>query len=502
MQKILKIIQQSLVFLSGKLFVLFLGLGLKYFLAKNLMDPAHALGLFALGMSLVNIVSPFSTFGFAGSATRFIPKWQVEKQQGNISQFVGSVSLLALFSSLVFAALVWYNYDFLFSFITDDLEKLSDFKPLLLLFVFIMLLKNISDTFAAFLRGFQEVNKTTWYSSYLAFSLKVVLAIAFLYWGWDLKGYVYAELIASVFVSFALGVIVLKLLKGKSALQIGKSFLNPEVKGFASTIFIMSIITMLVNNVDKILLAKMSISELGVYHMSLTFVPFIPMIIASVNSIFAPIISQSWSEGKKEELGQLYQFFTKWTLLLSFPLTFFIVFFSEPLLALFGEEFVSGSIVLIILAIANLFNVSFGSIGMLLQMTGRHFKMLWINIFRAVLILVLMWFLIPLYGLTGAAVASALGIVVVTVLNYLLMYKELSYLPYDKSVWKIVLSMFVGGMLLYIFFNAFELPFELLYLCLYALITFVVMMLSAWVFCISAKDKQISQEIFRRIASK
>ena len=68
--------------------------------------------------------------------------------------------------------------------------------------------------------------------------------------------------------------------------------------------------------------------------------------------------------GKKniQEIQILYQFFTKWTVILSFPIIFFVIFFNEKLLLLFGSGFVSGKNVLIILTFNHLISIMFGSV--------------------------------------------------------------------------------------------------------------------------------------------
>ena len=63
----------------------------------------------------------------------------------------------------------------------------------------------------------------------------------------------------------------------------------------------------------------------------------------------------------------------------------FIFLFSKPIMSLFGNDFIQGSVLLSLIVIGQLINVSMGSVGLMLQMTGlektneRYFNHHFIN---------------------------------------------------------------------------------------------------------------------------
>ena len=124
-----------------------------------------------------------------------------------------------------------------------------------------------------------------------------------------------------------------------------------KVVVYSFTFFLLGILSKFTGFLDKWLLLKyVSINDVGIYYMTFTFINFLPIILKSINKIFAPIISEIWEQKNIKELQTLYHFFTKWSLILSFPLVFFVILFNEDLMLLFGSDFVSGKRVLIILA--------------------------------------------------------------------------------------------------------------------------------------------------------
>jgi O-antigen/teichoic acid export membrane protein len=500
MNNILKIIGQAFFSLSGKIFVIVIGFWFKYFLANNLADAAYSLGIFALGMTIVEIISPFASLGLGGSAARFIPKWKVERNTAYISGFIQMSTFLTLLLSLFFAVLVYWNKELVVSYFSEEGSKTVVLSALLPLFLVIMIFKNLSELFIQFLRGFQEIKQSTIYTSFVGVTFKVVLVVVLISQNWDLEGYVLGELIAAAVVF----VILWLLLSSYSSFtfRFKTDWLTKEMLSFTGTILLLGVLSMTTANLDKVLLGRLSITDLGIYYMALTFVPFIPIVLTSINSIFAPVISQVWSEGKMDELHRLYRFFTKWGLLLSIPIVYMVAFFRKNLLLLFGEEFVAGEQVLLILAIAHFINLSLGSVGMLLQMTGKHVPMLRITIIKTTITVLLMFFLIPTHGLQGAAIAIAIGVVLNNVLAYSVVYRTLKFVPYQWSVWKIVLSVGVTTVVLNYFFTICFVPDGFLSLLLCLLVVTLSFLLSARLFCFSSEDKVVFQQLWAKVSSE
>jgi O-antigen/teichoic acid export membrane protein len=97
-------------------------------------------------------------------------------------------------------------------------------------------------------------------------------------------------------------------------------------------------------------------------------------------------------------------------LLAAAPVVTLMVCFPHWLMWLFGDEFVAGAPLLRILAIGQFINVATGSVGYLLMMTGHEKDMRNSLLVVAPCSILLSLWLIPLYGATGAAVATALAI--------------------------------------------------------------------------------------------
>jgi O-antigen/teichoic acid export membrane protein len=92
---------------------------------------------------------------------------------------------------------------------------------------------------------------------------------------------------------------------------------------------------------------------------------------------------------------------------LASPILLLFVLFPAKVLALFGAKFAGGAPVLAILAIGQFVNVATGSVGWILIMCGYERLMRNIIIVCATATVALNFLLIPLYGVVGAALATA-----------------------------------------------------------------------------------------------
>lgn len=159
-----------------------------------------------------------------------------------------------------------------------------------------------------------------------------------------------------------------------------------------------------------------SAQEVGIYSACLRLSILVSFILIAVNSILGPRFAVLYKTGQRSEMELYAQNGTLLMSVLSLPLLVLFVTFPAAVLSLFGDEFVHGSSTLMILAAGQFVNVSAGSVGLLLMMSGLQRTLQRINLFAMLVSVGLGFVLIPLYGLVGAALANAMGLVFLNVM--------------------------------------------------------------------------------------
>lgn len=153
--------------------------------------------------------------------------------------------------------------------------------------------------------------------------------------------------------------------------------------------------------------------EVGIYRAIGQLGTLVIFGLSAINQMLHPHFSRLYAA---KEIKKLQKVVTLSSLVIfgfaAIPALIFLVWGEFILDVIFGEEFKIGYLPLSILTIGQLANASFGSVGALLNMTGHEkdamkgmFYSLFINI-------VLAFALIPPYGMEGAALATAISLVV------------------------------------------------------------------------------------------
>ena len=150
-------------------------------------------------------------------------------------------------------------------------------------------------------------------------------------------------------------------------------------------------------------------------------------ILMAVNLVVAPRFAALYKQGKTRELETIALHSTKLMVLFALPIVGFMLLFPQWLMWLFGEEYKAGANLLRILAIGQFISVMSGSVGFLLTMSGHERDMRNVVLFSGPLAMVLALVLIPLYGVTGAAVATAISVGSQNLLAVVMVEKRLGF---------------------------------------------------------------------------
>jgi O-antigen/teichoic acid export membrane protein len=154
-------------------------------------------------------------------------------------------------------------------------------------------------------------------------------------------------------------------------------------------------------------------AEIGIYRVACQIAALVSFGLSIVNSVQGPHIAHLHAMGDKRRLQQMVSRSSRGILSITLLIVIAVVLLGKPLLAVaFGPAFESAYVPLVILAIGQLVSVSAGSVSSLLNMTGHERDTMQGLMIAASLNLVLNLLLTPQWGATGAAVATAVTLIV------------------------------------------------------------------------------------------
>jgi O-antigen/teichoic acid export membrane protein len=424
-----QISRQSAVFFLGTLFTMGAGYLVKIYVARVL--GAEQLGLYALGMTMVSLVQMAGMLGLQGTAPRFVAVYNTtgkfDELRGFLTRSAGAIVSLNLVLSV---GLVLSG-----RWIATTLYHAPDLAPYIPLFAGLSVLGALNVFSCQVLAGFKDIAKRTVITNFVGTPLVITFTLVLLALHTGMWGYLAAQIASAVVVVALLVAATLKLTPREARFSFAAiPPLDPKLKTFALAVLGMNVLDFLVSQADKILLGfYLNPRVVGVYVLASTFSAFIPIILQSVNQIFAPVIADLHAQGRLDLLQKLFQTLTKWVLGLTLPLACVMIVFAPRLMRIFGPDFEGGWPVLVIGAMGQLVNCGVGSVGYLLLMSGNQKRLMKVQFAMAVVSVLTNVALIPTLGIVGAALSAACVNSLGNLWNLYEVRKALRIFPYNRS---------------------------------------------------------------------
>jgi len=396
----------------------------------------ESFGIYVLAIAILTIAEIIALLGMENTIVKFISQFRalndIPRLRGAIFWGIGLVLTL---STAICIGLFCMSH-FLGSHIFDK----PSLVPILKIMAFSIPVSSLGKVLIASLQGIKLIKYKVLVQQVLIPSSRLICVVLTIAFGYQLVGIAWSYVMAEV-----LGIIY-------SAYFLFKSF--PEIRQKSLTTYEMKKITFfslpllfsgmfnrIVARADILIMGHfLSATMVGIYGIAQRFLPLIMMPLGAFNSIFAPIISDLFARKRKEDLETQFKTVAKWVFMASLPIFMLFTFFSKEILSIFGSGFVAGSLAMMILCAGQMVNTATGSVGFVLMMTGRPFADLLNSGLLCVTNILLNIYLIPRYGIVGAACASAFSITAIQLLRLAEVWCFLRMHPYRWDFFKPLFS--------------------------------------------------------------
>lgn len=201
--------------------------------------------------------------------------------------------------------------------------------------------------------------------------------------------------------------------------------------------------------IDKLMVGKyLTLEEVGVYSFLFSLSQLIGIFSTCISTVTTPQFSILISGCKWNETNELYKDTQLLIACLTIPIMTTCIFFSKDVVSIFGKEFLVGSRTFLFLMAAQFFNGFFGFNGTIINLSKYYKSQLYMKIGFIIIVLLFDIYLIPIYGLDGAAYASAISFIIYNLLKTIIVYYKDGYNPFSKrSVYQIIIFVCISGAL-------------------------------------------------------
>jgi O-antigen/teichoic acid export membrane protein len=207
-----------------------------------------------------------------------------------------------------------------------------------------------------------------------------------------------------------------------------------EMMYFSMPLMISSMVSALLARTDMLMLSYyLPSTAVGVYNAAYPLSRGLPVIISSFEFLYLPLVSRLDADGHSGEVDRMYKLTAKWVYIVVFPVFLCLVVYPDDLLTIvFGAEYAHGAPALAILSVGLLMSGAYGRCQDTLSAFGFTTYILVVNVAAAAFNIGLNIALIPTYGITGAAVASAISLVSLNGLALAVLWRKSGITPFSS----------------------------------------------------------------------
>ena len=453
-------------------------------------------GSYALGYGLAIIASELSMLGLSSGIVRFGALYKGVDDIKRVKGTLNSSLLISTLSSIAAGGIL-----FLLSTIVSDKFDMPKLVNVLRIFAFAFPFYVITVMAGRAAGAFQAIKCQAAITNICRpLANLIIVSIIFLF-GFKLLGAVYGFMISSAISAF-FGLYLIKRIFPDFVSELKPSYEVTKLLRFSLPVLFVGFSNVLLGYTDRIMLGYFKASsELGVYSAAAVLSQQAGLITFSFGYIFCPIISDLYHRNEIRDLDRLYKTVTRWIVSINLVVLLLLILFSKQIMGIFGPEFTSGWLVLVILSSVHLIGYSSGGalVGYLLRMSGKQDIEFVNSIILLVLNIALNLWLIPRYGILGAAMATGTSFALINAARIVEAYILLRVHPYDTNYHKPFISAFVI-VIIAMFLSLLDIsgPYWIISMAALCILYFIVL----YFLGLEYEDKMIWNTIKRRIGNR
>ena len=437
----------------------FVGLILGYlnkgFLFVLLFSRAQV-GLVNLVMNVALLFAQFANLGTIYSTWRFFPFFR-NKERKHFGFLLANLLLVCL-GIIVFTVLILFSKDAIVSNYQKNSHLFVDYYymviPLGISIVLFQLFEN-------HLRGMQENVLPVFLQDVVLRVLTSLLLLAtFLNWinfPQFFLAYVILHFLAPIYLFLYL-VRKGELFFSMKTIQISKRF-QKIILSYSSFSYVNSLATLIVISIDSLMIAKYNgLSDTGVYTTTLLLISAVLFPYRSVIRVSTPLVSKQWKERNLIGMQDLYQKSSSIGLLLGL-FGFLIVWLPIHEIFSFIPGYEEGIWVFFFLMIGRVIDMYFGLNGVILSTSKKYKSDFVFTLLLIVCVYGFNLYLIPKYGIVGAAISTGFVYVLYNMLRGWYISKVYALKPFRFDQAKLILAFILFVLFYYFVFfisNDFE----------------------------------------------
>lgn len=393
-------------------------------------------GLYNLGFTIASLIGLLYLFGLDRTVVRFIAYYVGRNDRGRELGTIVNSLVIATLLTIVLTPFFWSTAEF----IARDIFNIPEFTSVLRVFILSVPFISITRMLIGILQAYKRMKPMVLIEQIYIPIMRILSLFVVLYaLGRTSTSASVAFLITSV-TGFILAIFYFNHFYVSRKMNIKPISLYADLLLFSWPLFGASLLNTTNNQVEVLFLGIFStLEQVAIYTVGLKTAITLTIFFQAINLIFAPFIAESYAKKNLDKLSYQFKVVTRWIFTFTLPFGLLLLLEAPDIMAVFGDNFISGAPILRILTLSQLIYAMVGPVALILTMT-RYTKLnLFDLILTLILSLVLDFIMIPKYGAFGAAIANAITIGFLNIMRLIQVYYIYRIQPYTQDfIWPII----------------------------------------------------------------
>ncbi len=406
-------------------------------------------GLVGFLLSAGNIMMPLMVFGVHGTLIRFYSKYQDNLER---ERFMSLMLVMPLLLIIPLSIIAFFGYDIILAYL---FQKNPMIEPFMWLIPIIGLFMGYFEIFYAWVKVHMKSVFGNFISEVFVRAICTILLFLVHLNYIKITTFIYCLTIAYGIQMFSMMGYAFYLKKPKIHFVLPQNV--KEIFHYSSFVILSGSVAVYLLDLDKVMIPQyLDIAQVAVYGVGTFIATVIVVPSRAMLQIIYPITAKLMGENKMDELGILYkksainlQVFGGWVMLGIF------LNINQMYLIIPGD-YSGGLMAVFLVGIAKFYDVILGNNNAILLNTKYYRLVLLFGVVLVLMMVGLNMLMIPLYGITGSALATLISVMFYNTIKLLFVVKKMHLYPFGPTTLN---SFLIIAVLLTVFYF-WEFPFE------------------------------------------
>lgn len=396
-----------------------------HFLTKEELGLTRVLYSFAL------LISVFVPMGIGNATIKYFPLFRNEEKRHH--GYFGFMLIFPVIGSIIAFIALYLTKDFIFSQYIRESPLFIEFFGYVFPLIFCL---SLISVFSVYCNSNYKSTIPNYLNDIVVRLLTIgVVSVYYLHW---INLHQFIAAFVGIYVLQSIGLMIYIFSFDKPGWRIDWEFLRHQkfrqIINYSMLLWFAGVASIGLKYFDSLIIGKyMPLSFVGIYAVA----AFIPSIIEAPLNAFDKIASAriafAWKEGKMDEIQTIYRKSSIYLFIFGGLLFLNVNLNIHDLLTFLPAGYEAGGSVVLILSLATLYNMATGLNGPVLFMSERYRTGAVFLVILALIALPLQLIFIPMFGVNGAALATALASIFYNSLLYIYVYKHFKLQPFSKA---------------------------------------------------------------------